>query len=56
MDAGTRPAVSGEESRRTLDLLSSIYKSAFTGEIVRARTIGPGDRFHRAVNGGGRQG
>ena len=56
MDAGTRPAVSGNESRRTLDLLSSIYKSAYTGEIVRAGSIRPGDRFHRSVNGGGPRG
>lgn len=53
MDAGTRPLTSGPEMRRTLELLSAIYKSAFTGEIVRAGTILPGDPFHAAVHGGG---
>ncbi len=53
MDAGTRPLTSGPEARRTLDLLTAIYKSAFTGEVVRAGSIRPGDRFYTAVNGGG---
>lgn len=53
MDAGTRPLTSGPEARRTLDLLSAIYKSAFTGQPVRAGSIQPGDRFYAAVNGGG---
>jgi predicted dehydrogenase len=55
LDAGTRPLTSGREARRTLELLSAIYKSAFTGEIVRAGSILPGDRFYHAVNGGGPQ-
>ncbi|MBI5691321.1 MAG: Gfo/Idh/MocA family oxidoreductase [Verrucomicrobia bacterium] len=53
LDAGTRPLVSGREVRRTLELLSAIYKSAFTGQVVRAGSIQPGDRFYTAVNGGG---
>ena len=53
MDAGTRPLTSGAEARRTLELLTAIYKSAFTGEIVRAGSIRPGDRFYAAVHGGG---
>lgn len=53
MDRGTRPLTSGPEARRTLELLSAIYKSAFTGEVVRAGSIQPGDRFYTAVNGGG---
>lgn len=51
MDAGTRPLTSGPEARRTLELLSAIYKSAATGEIVRAGTIKPGDKFYDSVNG-----
>lgn len=53
MDAGRRPLTSGREARRTLELLTAIYKSAFTGEIVRAGSIVPGDRFYHAVHGGG---
>jgi predicted dehydrogenase len=53
IDAGARPLTSGPEARRTLELLSAIYKSAFTGEIVRAGSILPGDPFYAAVNGGG---
>lgn len=51
MDAQRRPLTSGPEARRTLELLSAIYKSAATGEIVRAGTIRPGDRFYTAVHG-----
>jgi predicted dehydrogenase len=54
MDKGTRPLTSGHEARRTIELLTAIYKSAFTGEIVRAGSIGPGDPFYNAVHGGGR--
>jgi predicted dehydrogenase len=53
LDAGTRPPASGRDSRRTLELLTAIYKSAFTGEVVRAGSIVPGDRFYTAVHGGG---
>jgi predicted dehydrogenase len=51
MDAGTRPLTSGHEARRTLELLTAIYKSAATGEIVRAGSIKPGDRYYAAVHG-----
>jgi predicted dehydrogenase len=53
LDAGTQPSTSGAGSRRTLELLTAIYKSAFTGTVVRAGTIQPGDRFYHAVAGGG---
>ena len=55
LDAGTRPLTSGPEARRTLELLTAIYKSAFTGEIVRAGSILPGDPYYAAVSGGGPQ-
>lgn len=51
MDAGTRPLTSGPEARRTMELLSAIYKSAFTGEAVRAGSIQPGDPHYAAVQG-----
>jgi predicted dehydrogenase len=52
LDAGTRPHTTGAGSRRTLELLTAIYKSAATGEIVRAGSIQPGDRFYSSVHGG----
>ena len=51
-DAGTRPLTSGVEARRTLELLTALYKSAFTGQIVRQGSIIPGDPFYSALNGG----
>jgi len=53
LDEGTRPLTSGQEARRTLELLSAIYKSAFTGAAVRSGSIQPGDPFYAAVHGGG---
>jgi len=52
LDAGTRPLTSGPEARRTVDLLTAIYKSAFTGTPVRAGSIVPGDPFYSALHGG----
>ena len=54
MDLGRRPLTSGHEARRTIELLTAIYKSAFTGEIVRAGSIRPGNAFYQAVHGNGR--
>jgi predicted dehydrogenase len=53
MDEGRRPLTSGPEARRTIELLTAIYKSAFTGETVRAGSIGPGDPFYTTMHGGG---
>jgi predicted dehydrogenase len=53
LDTGTQPSTSGAGSRRTLELLTAIFKSAFTGTVVRAGSIVPGDRFYTAVAGGG---
>ena len=52
LDAGTRPLTSGDDARRTLELLTAIYKSAFTGEIVKRGSITPGDSFYQALHGG----
>ncbi len=52
LDEASRPLTSGPESRRTLDLLTSLYKSAFTGLPVLSGSIGPGDPFYAAINGG----
>jgi predicted dehydrogenase len=52
LDTRTRPLTSGPETRRTLELLTAIYRSARTGEVVRAGTIVPGDPYYQAVHGG----
>lgn len=52
MDAGTRPLTSGDEARRTLDFLTAIYKSAFTGQAVTRGSIRAGDPFYTALHGG----
>jgi len=50
-DAGRQPLTSGEEARKTLELLTAIYKSSFTGEIVTRGSIRPGDSFYQALHG-----
>ena len=50
-DAGRRPLTSGEEARKTIELLTAIYKSAFTGEIVKRGSIRPGDPFYDVLHG-----
>ena len=52
MDAQRRPLTSGPEARRTLELLTAIYKSAFTGAPVAAGSIRAGDPFYHAIHGG----
>ncbi len=52
MDARTRPLTSGDDARRTLELLTAIYKSAFTGEAVAHGAITRHDSFYRALHGG----
>jgi predicted dehydrogenase len=51
MDARRRPLTSGDQARQTLELLTAIYKSAFTGEIVTRGSIKPGDSFYTALHG-----
>ncbi|WP_438479797.1 Gfo/Idh/MocA family protein [Oleiharenicola lentus] len=50
-DANRQPLTSGVESHRTLELLTAIYKSAYTGEIVKRNSIKPGDPFYTALHG-----
>jgi predicted dehydrogenase len=49
--AGRRPLVSGNEARRTIELLTCIYKSAMTGEPVKQGSIQKGDPFYEHVGG-----
>jgi predicted dehydrogenase len=52
MDARRRPLTSGPDARRTLELLTALYKSAFTGQPVARDSIRPGDPFYEALHGG----
>jgi predicted dehydrogenase len=51
MDAGTRPLVSGNEVRRTIEFLTSLYKSASMKAPVIRKSIAPGDPFYHHVGG-----
>ncbi|MFF5896843.1 Gfo/Idh/MocA family protein [Streptomyces argenteolus] len=52
MRAGRRPRSSGADGRKSLELVTALYKAAFTGATVRAGDIGPGDPYYRALHGG----
>jgi predicted dehydrogenase len=49
MQAGRRPLVSGQEVRRTIEFLLSLYKSASTSEPVKRGSITPGDPFYEGM-------
>ena len=51
MDRNERPFVSGGEARRIIEFLASLYKSAFTGQLVKRGSIAPADPFYHAMNG-----
>lgn len=48
MRAGERPLTSGPEARRTVEFVSSLYKSAVTGQPVRRGSIDRDDPFYAA--------
>ncbi|MFF6996515.1 Gfo/Idh/MocA family protein [Streptomyces sp. NPDC008313] len=52
MRAGERPRASGADGRNSLELITALYKSAFTDTTVRAGDIGPGDPYYTALHGG----
>jgi len=52
MRTGRRPRGSGADGRTSLELITALYKSAFTGATVRAGDIGPGDPYYTALHGG----
>lgn len=45
-EAGTRPAVSGPDVRGTIEFLTSLYKSAQTGQPVLRGSIAPDDPYY----------
>jgi predicted dehydrogenase len=52
MDAGTPPVTGGAVARGTIEFLTAIYKSAFTGAPVARGSIRPGDPFYASLHGG----
>ncbi|MDQ0682405.1 putative dehydrogenase [Streptomyces achromogenes] len=52
MRAGRRPRGSGADGRTSLELVTALYKSAFTDTTVRRGEIGPGDPYYTALHGG----
>ena len=49
--AGRRPQTSGVAAEATIDLISSLYKAALTGQPVQRGSIGPGDPFYESFHG-----
>jgi predicted dehydrogenase len=52
MAEGRRPRASGPDGRISLEFIAALYKSAFTGQPVRAGEIGPGDPYYGQLHGG----
>ncbi|AVH60119.1 MULTISPECIES: Gfo/Idh/MocA family protein [Streptomyces] len=52
MRAGERPRSSGADGRTSLELITALYKAAFTDTTVRAGEIGSGDPYYTALHGG----
>jgi predicted dehydrogenase len=52
MERGEAPPTSGAQGRETLELITALYRSAFTGEPVLRGQIGPGDPFYHRMHGG----
>lgn len=51
LDARRRPLSSGPEMRRTIEILSAIYKSSATRAPVAAGSILPGDAYYDSISG-----
>ncbi|GAA1285162.1 Gfo/Idh/MocA family oxidoreductase [Pseudonocardia aurantiaca] len=53
MDRGERPAASGADGRRSMELISGLYQSAITGRPVLRSELEPGNPFYDHLDGGG---
>jgi predicted dehydrogenase len=51
IERGQRPPTSGPAGRATLELVTALYRSAFTGEPVLRGQIGPDDPFYHRLHG-----
>jgi len=49
---GTVPLTAGAEARNTIELVTAIYKSSFTGEVVVRGSITANDPFYGSFHGG----
>jgi predicted dehydrogenase len=54
MDRGERPAASGADGRRSMELITALYQSAITGRPVRRHELTSGNPFYDHLDGGGR--
>ncbi|TMR21322.1 Gfo/Idh/MocA family oxidoreductase [Nonomuraea turkmeniaca] len=52
MRAGERPAASGADGRRVMELITAMYQSAITGRPVSRTELGPANPFYHSLNGG----
>lgn len=52
LERGERPPTSGAGGRQALELVTALYKSAFTGRPVTRAELGPDDPFHHRLHGG----
>ena len=53
MDRDERPAASGADGRRSMELISGLYQSAITGLPVLRSDLEPGNPFYDHLDGGG---
>ncbi|GAB3229505.1 Gfo/Idh/MocA family oxidoreductase [Glycomyces halotolerans] len=53
LDKGIAPPVAVDDARRTLELVTAIYASAFTGRPVRAGEIDPTSPYYQRMDGSG---
>jgi predicted dehydrogenase len=51
LERGERPPTSGRAGRATLELITALYRSAFTGAPVLRGEIGPSDPFYHRLHG-----
>ncbi|HKT02143.1 MAG TPA: Gfo/Idh/MocA family oxidoreductase [Rugosimonospora sp.] len=51
MDRGQRPAASGPDGRRSLELAAGIYQSSATDMVVRRAELVPGNPFYERMRG-----
>lgn len=52
MRSGTPPQTGGDGGRAALELITSMYRSALTGEVVKRGQIGADDPFYHRLDGG----
>jgi predicted dehydrogenase len=52
MAAGERPAASGADGRRVMELITAMYQSAITGRPVTRAELDPANPFYHSLNGG----